>query len=130
VRKNSVTQVEYDLKTGEVLSQYQGFEMPIPSTGKGIAQSDTLVDCRTQYIDVRTKTVKDKNTFSVPETKVSGLFVMELPVGTTAVWQDETYLVNDGCIEITLDQIGRFPLRLRHPAYIGEEVIIENQQAY
>ena len=56
----------------------------------------------------------------------SGEFTVALPVGTVALWQGETYTVNDGALSVTVDQPGTYKLTVLHPQYKTRDYIIEN----
>ena len=48
-----------------------------------------------------------------------------VPIGTELVFDNEKYVINDGNLEITLDVIGLYNLRLRYPQYLDEVIEIE-----
>lgn len=55
-------------------------------------------------------------------------FVVPVPPGTKAFWQGECHDVDDGSIEVLVDQPGEHLLKLTHPLYLTKDISIENQQ--
>jgi hypothetical protein len=116
---------EYNKVTGEIISVVSGPYKPVASasTNKIIK----ILSVPDQHrVDLSTLEIVDRYEFENPETNVSGLFTMQVPINTNIVWDNESYTVDDGLLEIEIDQPGSYKLLLTHPCYFTKELTIEN----
>lgn len=75
---------------------------PVPAGGRRVLE---LVNPSTHYVDVSTGAVLAKQTFSAT---VSGTTISGLPPATTVRTDGNTFLVDDGQIELTYDFAGTY----------------------
>ena len=66
---------------------------------------------------------------TLPDGQWSGnYYEVPVPAGTKAFWQGECYEVDDGLLEVLVDQPGVHSLKLTHPIYETRGIDLENQQ--
>lgn len=100
-------------------------DTPIPNAGEGYIESASNIDDSYVDITVNPAVVVAKSVF--PDGVLAGgYFTVNVPVGTTAIWQGQRYQVDDGVLEVLINEAGVFPLTLYHPKYIVREYEIEN----
>ena len=116
--------VEFEPDTGAITGQYQQHTPLVPIEGRGVIEVDEAPRFKDHYVSEGQ--VVERKSFNVPNTQVSGSFEMTLPIGAEAKWLDEWYTVDDGLLELTLDQVGTFPLVLKHPHFKTRLVTLEN----
>lgn len=116
-----------DKNTGAVLQRLSAPSNFVSlSKGQVAVEYDQPIPMNSLYYDCDEKCLKQKRDFE------SGVLVDDyytlnnVPVGTTISWQGETYEVNDGSLELLIDQPGNHTLHLYHPHYNDAELKIEN----
>lgn len=118
--------IEFNEVTGDITSSTRSVARPLASAGHRIKETIDFTDPDAFYVNIATYEVVAKANFELPAMPVSGIFSMAVPQGTLVKWLGDWYTINDGLLEIVIDQIGSFPLVLRHEFFITEYTTIEN----
>lgn len=77
------------------------------------------------YYDVVSQSIVSKKVFAEGQWN-SDTYTVQLPEGTVVYWKGEKYEVQDGILELLVDQAGSHILTITHPHYITESRSIEN----
>ncbi|MFC6441035.1 hypothetical protein [Bowmanella sp. JS7-9] len=116
--------VVYEVATGIIRRKIQCRPDEIVlNVGEGMIEGD--VDLDQYYVDPTQPALVPRMQFA-EGVLADGYFTIALPVGTTVLWQSEIYTVDDGELDVLVDQPGVFSLHLSHPHYVHKVVNIEN----
>jgi len=122
----SVKYIEYDLSNGKIVlsSSVSGVEMPV-NAGYGRIYGTYAPD--EYYVDITTTEVKTKIPFAVSSVhNGSNIVISNLPINTSVMIDGDQYIVEDGVLEMTLDQPIEITYWLDHPHYITEVNTLES----
>jgi hypothetical protein len=119
----SVNFTDYDLITGAILysATCNGREPLVPT---GVGRVKGKADAQVNFVNLATKRFNKRRKFRVGVLRDGDVVtISDLPAGVT-VWVDgDSYLVNDGVFELTLDQPVSVSILLEHPHYLQREVV-------
>jgi hypothetical protein len=77
------------------------------------------------YVNLSPLELRPKHSFAMGKF-VGDDYHIDLPKGTSVVWQGGMYLSDDETTEILVDQPSKHELSLHHPHYLDAEIFIEN----
>ena len=125
VRKSNF--LVFDRNTGKALYQIRGQgHRVVKDANHYIAKVPDTIKPETMYLEPETLTVKTRKAFT--HGAFDGQWYnIALPVNTRVSWQGESYLCEDGVLELLVDQPGKHILYLSHPHYLDAEITIESQ---
>ena len=130
---SNINYVKYDPNTGKIKHSGSCPERAIDL--QVTAGLITLVgdgSYKTDYVDLDTLEIKPKTIFTLIVNKlivtadgVDNIVSTNVPAGTKLIFDGERYIIDDGIMDITLDVIGIYELRLIYPQHITEVFDIE-----
>ncbi|WAK44631.1 hypothetical protein vBAmePPT11V19_00005 [Alteromonas phage vB_AmeP_PT11-V19] len=79
------------------------------------------------FYDSNSKSIKERHSFRVGNWD-NDYYTLLLPANTEVIWQSEKYTVEDGVLEVMVDQAGSHAITLIHPHYKTEVRYLENPE--